>query len=224
MTSELRTSDIKRFFCVSTKTSSVLFTCVLIIQLSQTIACRSKMTTVRRPCDRFELVTRAEWGARAPKAVANISGSVNMSFVHHTAGSWHCDDKETCAAQMRSIQNYHMDTNGWDDIGYSFLIGEDGRVYEGRGWPVVGAHTLHYNAVSYGFCIIGNYMDRSPKQVALDATQDVIACGVQLGYITPDYELFGHRDARCTECPGDVLYSIIEKWPHCSTRKIQRYC
>jgi len=68
---------------------------------------------------------------------------------------------------------------GWDDIGYSFLIGEDGRVYEGRGWGVVGAHTLNYNSVSYGFCVIGNFMDHVPNEAALQATKDIIACGVQ---------------------------------------------
>jgi len=147
-----------------------------------------------------------------------------MTFVHHTAGSWRCEDKATCIEQVQDIQNLHMDTNGWDDIGYSFLIGEDGRVYEGRGGQVVGAHTLHYNAVAYGFCIIGNFMTRTPKTVALTTAQNIIDCGVQLGYITADYELFGHRNGRCTECPGDVLYGIIQKWPHFSRRKITVYC
>ena len=25
-----------------------------------------------------------------------------------------------------------MDSRGWNDIGYNFLIGEDGRIYEGN--------------------------------------------------------------------------------------------
>lgn len=44
-----------------------------------------------------------------------------------------------------------MDTNGWNDIGYSFLVGEDGNVYEGRGFDRVGAHTLGHNTVALGF-------------------------------------------------------------------------
>lgn len=39
---------------------------------------------------------------------------------------------------------------GWSDIGYSFVIGEDGNVYEGRGWDTVGAHTLHHNTDGLG--------------------------------------------------------------------------
>ena len=41
-------------------------------------------------------------------------------------------------------------SKGWSDIGYSFLIGGDGRVYEGRGWGRVGAHTYGYNSRAYG--------------------------------------------------------------------------
>lgn len=44
-----------------------------------------------------------------------------------------------------------MDSNGWDDIGYSFIVGEDGNVYEGRGWRRVGAHAPNYNSNSIGF-------------------------------------------------------------------------
>ena len=33
---------------------------------------------------------------------------------------------------MKGIQNYHMDSRGWSDIGYNFLVGEDGRIYEVR--------------------------------------------------------------------------------------------
>jgi N-acetylmuramoyl-L-alanine amidase len=43
-----------------------------------------------------------------------------------------------------------MNVTGWDDIGYNFLIGEDGHVYEGWGPDSIGAHTLGYNAISIG--------------------------------------------------------------------------
>lgn len=58
---------------------------------------------------------------------------------------------------MRSYQNLHMDDRGWWDIGYSFLIGEDGNVYEGRGWNYVGAHAPGYNTQSIGICVLGDF-------------------------------------------------------------------
>lgn len=38
-------------------------------------------------------------------------------FVHHAEGP-DCYNQEDCMAQVRGIQNYHMDSNGWSDIGY----------------------------------------------------------------------------------------------------------
>lgn len=39
------------------------------------------------------------------------------------------------------MQTYHIESKSWDDIGYNFLVGGDGSVYEGRGWDKQGAHT-----------------------------------------------------------------------------------
>ena len=66
----------------------------------------------------------------------------------------------------------------WSDIGYSFLIGGDGRVYVGAGWDIEGRHTLGYNTVALGFSLIGNFMKASPTQAAISATQKVLRCGI----------------------------------------------
>lgn len=50
-----------------------------------------------------------------------------------------------------------MDHNKWSDIGYNFLVGEDGLVYEGRGWGKRGAHCPKFNPKSIGICVIGNF-------------------------------------------------------------------
>lgn len=40
----------------------------------------------------------------------------------------------------------------------SFLIADDGVVYEGAGWGVAGAHTYGYNRNGTGIAFIGNYV------------------------------------------------------------------
>lgn len=40
----------------------------------------------------------------------------------------------------------------------SFLIGNDGLVYEGTGWGVRGAHTYGYNGNGTGIAFIGNFV------------------------------------------------------------------
>jgi N-acetylmuramoyl-L-alanine amidase len=57
-----------------------------------------------------------------------------------------------------------MDTKKWSDIGYNFLVGEDGNVYEGRGWGKKGAHSIPFNSKSIGICIIGNYSSKRYKE------------------------------------------------------------
>lgn len=45
----------------------------------------------------------------------------------------------------------------------SFLIGEDGLVYEGRGWDIKGDHSgAVWNPMSIGITFMGNYMGKCP--------------------------------------------------------------
>ena len=140
----------------------------------------------QQDCNSF--VTREEWGARPPDGLYYMGDLVQYLFIHHSAGN-DCYDKETCMQEIRNIQNYHMDSNGWPDIGYrcgllqiltqkvyhtitpfiSFLIGGDGLIYEGRGWNQIGAHTYGFNDVGYGIDFIGTFTDKNPTQVAQDA-------------------------------------------------------
>jgi N-acetylmuramoyl-L-alanine amidase len=55
-------------------------------------------------------VTRDGWGARPPTSTSPIGTRVRY-IIHHSVTSF-CYTQTDCAAQMRSIQNYHMDSNG----------------------------------------------------------------------------------------------------------------
>ncbi|CAL8105802.1 unnamed protein product [Calicophoron daubneyi] len=159
------------------------------------------------------IVSREQWGAQAPRtAHTKITGAVTYAFIHHTATP-SCTG-EASKARVQSIQNHHMNTNKWDDIGYSFLIDGDGVVFQGRGWGVVGAHTKGYNSQGYGIAILGNFATASPSAEALESAKRLIAAGVSDGYLRSDYKVVGHRDVCSTECPGNALYSIIKTWPH----------
>ena len=75
---------------------------------------------------------------------------------------------------MRGYQNWHMDNNGWRDIGYSFVIGGDGNVYEGAGWNKLGTHTKGLNSRGYGISFIGDFMRRNPTARAQQAFHDLV--------------------------------------------------
>uniref|UniRef100_A0A674JCU8 Peptidoglycan-recognition protein SC2-like n=1 Tax=Terrapene triunguis TaxID=2587831 RepID=A0A674JCU8_9SAUR len=102
------------------------------------------------------IISRRQWGARPPRSRVPLRTPVPYVIIHHTAGN-RCTSQASCIQQVRGIQNYHMDTLRWPDIGYNFLIGEDGNVYEGRGWRTVGAHAKNWNYKSLGFSFLGNF-------------------------------------------------------------------
>jgi len=115
------------------------------------------------------------------------------------------------------VQTFHIESFNWSDIGYNFLIGGDGRVYVGRSWDYVGAHSgPNYNSRSIGISFIGTFNSVIPSKAQLHAAQKLIELGVEDGKIASDYKLLGHRQVTETLSPGDALYSVIQKWPHWS--------
>ncbi|XP_011497200.1 PREDICTED: peptidoglycan-recognition protein 1-like [Ceratosolen solmsi marchali] len=164
-------------------------------------------------CPKF--ISRTEWKAR------KSYGSEPLIYiptpyvvVHHGGIDQHCFNESSCSHIVKSYQNLHMDKNHWNDIGYNFLVGEDGNVYEGRGWDSVGAHAPGYNTQSIGVCMIGNFNNTLPKRPALKALKSFIKCGVGFGKIAKDYFLIGHRQTRPTICPGQALYEYVKHQQH----------
>ena len=85
---------------------------------------------------------------------------MRFAVVHHTAGS-NSYTRAQSASIVRGIQRYHVLANGWDDIGYNFLVDKYGQIFEGRfggvDRNVVGAHAQGFNQGSTGVALIGNY-------------------------------------------------------------------
>lgn len=75
--------------------------------------------------------SRAEWGADESlrERVSPDFAPAQVMTLHHTATSNNDDDP---AGTVRAIYAYHTVDNGWRDIGYHYLISEDGTVFEGR--------------------------------------------------------------------------------------------
>ena len=111
------------------------------------------------------IISRRGWGARAPRSIARFPSSpVRFVVIHHGGSRAYCTTQSSCTAIVRGYQNHHMNIKGWLDIGYNFVVGEDGNVYEGRGWDNVGAHEPAYNGDGIGICIIGDFTGVSVAQ------------------------------------------------------------
>ncbi|XP_042556228.1 peptidoglycan recognition protein 1 [Dipodomys spectabilis] len=160
------------------------------------------------------IVPRGEWGALVSKCADPLQLPARLVVISHTAGST-CASPALCEQQVQNVQSYHMRTKDWCDVSYNFLIGEDGLVYEGRGWRTKGAHSgPAWNSLSIGIAFMGNYMERAPPPRSIRALRSLLDCAVDRGYLTSNYQLKGHRDVQQTQSPGDQLYNILQGLPH----------
>lgn len=172
---------------------------------------------VQKYIDCPPIIPRCMWGAKPYIGTpTNLSLPLSFMYIHHThSPSKPCLTFQECAADMRSMQRFHQEERGWDDIGYSFVAGSDGYIYEGRGWLRQGAHTLGHNSVGYGVSFIGDYAIGLPSQHSMGLVRDQLAaCAVGGGRLVSDFVLQGHRQVVATSCPGDALYDEIRGWEH----------
>lgn len=152
----------------------------------------------------MQYTTRREWNARPPRDVATTSWSRRTHFaVHYSAAS--------ASQTPRQIQDFHMDTRGWDDIGYNWLVHSvSGEIFEGRGWLTVGAHIAGYNTTHIGVCVIGRDLpDRKDVSEAARRSVRVLLDEATRRKGSPLF-VVGHRDRAATTCPGDELYTWLK--------------
>jgi flagellar hook assembly protein FlgD len=195
----------------------------------------SASTAAAGPVPQPAIMRRPGWNAdeRIVRGAPSIASRLRFSVVHHTAGS-NSYSRSQSAAIVRGIQRYHVLGNGWDDIGYNFLVDKYGRVFEGRGGGitknVIGAHAGGFNTGSVGVAVIGIYDSTSISSAARSALQRLLAWRLDVAHVNPRSRVeaisggssrwpagrsvslrtvSGHRDTSLTSCPGGRIYSQL---------------
>jgi hypothetical protein len=182
------------------------------------------------------IVPRLGWQAneRIRRGPPLYAPALRMAVIHHTAGTNDYTPAES-AAIVRGIELYHVQANGWKDIGYNFLVDRYGQIFEGRygGMQrnVIGAHAEGFNTGSTGIAVIGNFTSRALPAVAESALVRLLAWRLDVGHVEPVSKVLwtsygnprfaagvrvqlraisGHRDTGYTECPGNGIYSRLD--------------
>jgi len=181
------------------------------------------------------IITRAQWGADESirRGKPEYAEPLQMAFIHHTASSNDYSASQS-AAIVRSIYAFHVQGNGWNDIGYNFLVDRYGQIFEGRYGgmtrSLIGAHTLGFNAHSTGISVIGTFNAAAPPAAAMNAVKQLLAWRLDVAYIDPGATttmvsngnpryvegtrvnlrtISGHRDVYDTDCPGAAFYAQL---------------
>lgn len=148
----------------------------------------------------MDIVSRKEWGARAPKSrIATTWGRRTEFVVHHSEGP--------PKASIRSVQDFHMDVRRWSDIAYNFLVRDDGTIYEGRGWLTVGAHATGHNTSGIGVCYIGYDAPTPEAKASIRALYDYACAKAGHQLLKKGH---GQLSQNSTDCPGSKLLAWVK--------------
>jgi N-acetylmuramoyl-L-alanine amidase len=127
---------------------------------------------------------------------------IKKLIIHHSL------TKDGQVVDWEAIRKYHIEVNGWDDIGYHWGIERVGGRYAleaGRPETVVGAHTKGMNAQSLGICVVGNYDREQLSQAALDLLVDLCVRKCRQYGLKPEDIVTHHGYAAYKTCPGKIF-------------------
>jgi hypothetical protein len=168
------------------------------------------------------IVPREAWGALPPDHDAlnergfaeEISGqgwyeyAGDLAGIFHTAAIHHSGQWLAANETMRSLQDVHMQMNGWADIGYHFGIDGGGTIYAGRDLHVRGASVEGHNSGTIGIVLTGNFELEAPRDAQLASLQMLVNFLAQTYPLT---HLAAHREFNPQSvCPGRFMMLYLD--------------
>lgn len=136
-----------------------------------------------------------------------ISSRWTTVVIHHSA---------TDGGNAAIFDKSHREKNGWDELGYHFVIGNgsntpDGFVEIGPRWHKQkhGAHCKtpgnYYNEHGVGICLVGDFTHSRPTQRQMASLNDLLlfltsTCRIDASRVTTHGAVTGK-----TQCPGQMF-------------------
>lgn len=165
----------------------------------------------------MEIISRKRWGARYKAGFGARALPTRDAWLHHTVAAHPdlafrdlngdaLDDDEVAA--MRQVEAIGQSRFG-AGVSYNLVVMPSGRIYEGCGVDRVGAHTAGRNTTAMGIALAGDYSNRVPAAVQVDALVWLLQQGAQNGWLDAPKFDGGHRDLKSTSCPGAKAYALI---------------
>lgn len=124
--------------------------------------------------------------------------SIDKIIVHCTA------TPEGRDVSVDTIRKWHVEDNGWSDIGYHWVIALNGSIEKGRPESKSGAHAKGHNANSIGVVYVGGCdAAMNPKDTRTDKQKESLRCLLEdLKGRYPNAQIIGHRDVSSKACPS----------------------
>lgn len=157
------------------------------------------------------MISRQDWGAIAPGRVCRKAAEPFRVTFHHT---YLPDPGDDTARAVRQMQSYHLNERGWCDIGYHFLIGPDGDIFEGSARPHrLAAHVAGQNEGNVGIALIGDFTEQAPTHRQLTAAAELtrwLNDTYDIGLDRSSIRGHGEWPGQTTACPGEAMTPFID--------------
>ena len=160
---------------------------------------------------------RSAWSAVGPvlSRLTAATGAWSRVTIHHSAEyskQIGVPSSGNVAGAIHDIQTFHMREEGYGDIAYHFIIDPAGRIWQGRSLEYQGAHAGGANNVgNIGICVLGNFNAERPDPRSLASLEGLVDALCERHHI-PRTRIYGHRQLRSTECPGDSLMAWVSRY------------
>ena len=133
--------------------------------------------------------------------------TITETIVHATATRANWMDGYPTGAKVAEVKRWHVQDNGWSDIGYHFLIDRDGTVATGRPIERTGAHVKGHNTGTVGVSLFGGHGSAETDAFsehfteAQDAALRELLADLDATY-GPGLKISGHNEYAAKACPG----------------------
>jgi len=124
---------------------------------------------------------------------------ISKIVCHHTATQLKAHDN------IRVLREWHLD-RGFDDVGYHYFIGGDGKVSMGRPIAIQGAHCLGENHESIAIALHGLHYFNRLQFVSLGQLTKNLLEIFNLSFS----DIYLHKHLAKTECPNYEIEQFKE--------------
>lgn len=163
----------------------------------------------------FEIMPRSSWTDEGPD-ISKIQPmkEIYRITIHHTAMP---DDELSdlggdSKIRMQKILLWHKHHNQWADVGYHYVIDQNGKVWEGRSIQYQGAHAgkEEFNIGNIGVVLVGNFETHEFPEIQKKALSEFIH------YLRKQYHIsannvFAHETFTGTKCPGKNVTPFVDE-------------
>ena len=163
----------------------------------------------------LDILTRAEWGAKAPIARMTPQTPARITL-HHPATRQ--KPATSTRAKLQALQAFSQSTGkladgrakkAWADVPYHYYVAANGEVAEGRGVGFVGDTNTGYDPTGHIAIVVeGNFETETPSPRQVAAIVDPVVLLASRPHLGPA-AIGAHRDSASTACPGRNLGALV---------------